>query len=809
MARDGKESTGPTYGHRRGRTAPFVGWTTVAVVALLALAVIGLHHASLTLMSGGRAYVHGEGQWSKGQQQAVYRLDRYAETGERHHLQLARQALDVPLGDRRARLALQGPGYDYAAAREGLLRGRNHPADIPTMIWMLEHFENAPYLATAIGIWESTDDYILELARIADQLERLHAQPPVDRERIAGLRERIAAIDRGLREYATRFSATIGAGLRMLRTVLGAIGAVAFGGAALAGLWLFHWATRRIAASEQKFWAGFAHAPVGVAMISGEGRFTEVNEAICRILGYRRAELVGAPLDALSPPGEHEPTERLLERAQAAGEDGLTLEQRCRRADGEEIQGKLTLTASSDQKDSSRRFIGVLQDVSEEHRLATELSYQANHDALTGQLNRRRIETELRELLERAQADGSRHVLGFVDLDQFKIVNDTCGHSAGDVLLRQVAHVMHDALRTSDVLARLGGDEFAFILRDCDIAAGQQVAEKLRADVAGFTFTWEQRNFPMSCSMGLVALDATVGNAGEALQMADTACYVAKERGRGRVQVYSDTDATTTQTRGQMEWISRLRDAIEHDRLELWAQRIERLDGTPELRYEILVRLRDTDGELYSPGAFLPAAERYDMAAAVDRWVLEHTCAALRAHPAHAEALGACHVNLSGQSLGNAELMATLEEMTARAPVPCTKLCLEITETAAIASLPEARGALERLRAQGCRVALDDFGRGVSSYGYLKSLPVDILKIDGTFVRDIADDELDRTMVRSIAQIGHVMGMAIIAEYVENEDIHEQVRAIGVDYAQGFGVGMPRPLDEFLAQPGTARRLSE
>lgn len=788
----------------RGRAGPFAGWMAITGVALFALVVIGLHHASLTLMSGGRAYVHGESRWSKGQQEAVFRLDRYAETGQPHHLQLAREVLDVPLGDRQARLALQGEAYDYEAAYEGFVRGENDPADIPTMIWMFEYFENAPYLRKAIDIWARADMYIVELADIADRLERLHAEPPVDDAEIDALRERIAEIDRGLRSYETRFSATLSEGLRALRNVLTVTGLLAFGGMALAALWIFRWATRRIAASERKFWASFEHAPVGVAMIADDGRFTEVNDALGRILGQRPPELVGTSLESPALADDREPTEALLERAREAGEDGVTVEQRYVRGDGEVIWGKLTLTASPGDTQPEHRFIGILQDISEERRLSQELSYQASHDALTGQLNRRRFETELHDILAHAHADGSRHVLGFVDLDQFKVVNDTCGHYAGDNLLRQVSRVMQQALRTSDVLARLGGDEFGFILRDCDLESGRGVADELRADVAGFTFAWGDRSYPLSCSIGLVELDASIADASEALQMADTACYVAKEHGRNRVQAHSEADETPQHTRTEMEWVSRLRAAIAEDRLELWAQRIEPLAGEPELRYEILVRLRDADGELHAPGSFLPAAERYNMSAAIDRWVLETLCARLREHPAHAAALSACHVNLSGQSLGDDELMARIEEIAGDTSGPGNRLCLEITETAAVTSLPEAQEALRRLRGRGCQVALDDFGRGLSSYGYLKSLPVDMLKIDGAFVRDLVDDELDRAMVHSIARIGHVMGMAVIAEFVENDTLREHVRAMGIDYAQGFGIGLPRPLDEFLAEPAAA-----
>lgn len=284
------------------------------------------------------------------------------------------------------------------------------------------------------------------------------------------------------------------------------------------------------------------------------------------------------------------------------------------------------------------------------------------------------------------------------------------------------------------------------------------------------------------------------------LQFADADCYVAKEEGRNRVHLHTeDEGARTSEAIGGMEWVSSIRQAIAANRLELWAQCIKALDGSDELRYEILVRLRYAAGELHLPGAFLAPAERFHMAAAIDHWVIEHLWTRLQAHPAHAAILTACHINLSGQSLVDESFTERLDELVAESPVPPEKLCFEITETAAIANLPNAQNFLRKLRARDCCIALDDFGRGLSSYGYLKSLPIDILKIDGQFVRSIVEDELDQTMVQSIAHMAHLMGMRTVAEFVEDEATLERVRAMGVEFAQGYGVDYPQPLDELLA----------
>lgn len=786
-----------------GRIAGIEGWLFGSSMVVLALAAIGITLAALAVLSGGRAYVHGEGRYAKAQQEAVFHLDRYAEKGLHPDLEEARSALEVPLGDYHARRAMQDPELDYDAAYEGLRQGQNAPADIPTMIWLFRYFHDAPYAAEAVETWEVADKRILELVSIADELENRWADPPVDEAAIASIRDRIAAIDRILRSLETRFSQTINNGLYHLRNFIAATLTVAIAILAAITIMVYRWTTRRIRRSERRFWATFEHAPVGVAVISPQGHYLEVNEVWARILGQSRESLHGASINHFTHPDDTGNATDLLARVCAADRDRITVERRYGEDTGHTVWTKLTLAKASGTFEAEGAVIGILEDVSEARKLSEELSWQATHDPLTGQFNRRRFETELERMVEDVRVRDSCHALGFVDLDQFKIINDTCGHQAGDALLNQIADVMRKALRSSDVFARLGGDEFGFILRDCDVDAMKRVAETLRHEVEAFTFVWNGHSFSLSCSIGVVMLDKTVTDANMVLQLADTACYVAKEEGRNRIQLHTEDEGTRTSGAiDGMEWVNAIRQAIAANRLELWAQRIEALDAPDGLRYEILVRLRDADGELHLPAAFLPPAERFHMAVAVDRWVIERLWTRFQSHPAHAASLSACHINISGQSLVDGGFTKRLHEFIADNPVPPGKLCFEVTENAAIANLPSATDFLQQLRARGCCIALDDFGRGLSSYGYLKSLPIDLLKIDGQFVRSMAEDRFDRTMVESIAHMAHLMEIRTIAEFVEDEATLEHVRAMGIDFAQGQGVENPQPLDELLITGG-------
>lgn len=448
----------------------------------------------------------------------------------------------------------------------------------------------------------------------------------------------------------------------------------------------------------------------------------------------------------------------------------------------------------------------VFHDVTEIQGMARRMAFLASHDPLTGLLNRREFETRLQQVLESAHAGQREHALLYLDLDQFKIVNDTCGHIAGDELLKQLANHMQKEIRATDMLARLGGDEFGVILEDCSVDKAQQIADLLRQSVKDFRFLWESRPFEIGVSIGLVPISRDSGGLTEVLSAADSACYVAKDHGRNRIHIYQPGDRALAQRRGEMQWVHRLRQGLENNSFDLYCQAIVPLgeEASPSARfYEILVRVQDED--LVLPAAFIPAAERYHLMPSIDRWVIRTVFSMLEEYQARSGAgePGSARfaINLSGQSLGDEKFLEFVMQQFAQHRISPESICFEITETAAIANLARARDFIARFKHMGCRFALDDFGSGLSSFGYLKSLSVDYLKIAGGFIEDMVDDPVDHAMVDAINQIGHIMGLTTIAESVENPPILNQLRKMGVDYAQGLGIDTPKRLHQVLQLP--------
>jgi diguanylate cyclase (GGDEF)-like protein/PAS domain S-box-containing protein len=456
-------------------------------------------------------------------------------------------------------------------------------------------------------------------------------------------------------------------------------------------------------------------------------------------------------------------------------------------------------------RDRAKKILGVVlvfHDVTEQRRLSNQISYQATHDMLTGLVNRHEFELRVDRAIASAQANSSQHVLCYMDLDQFKVVNDTCGHVAGDQLLRQLASVLGGRVRARDTLARLGGDEFGLLLEHCLLEQGQRVANALREAVDEFRFVWAGRSFRIGVSIGLVSIDRNIGDQAAVLQAADSACYVAKDAGRNRVHTYDQHDAELARRHGEMQWIARIQQALDEELFRLHAQAIVPLCApvTAGIYCELLVRMAENAGTLVMPGSFMPAAERYHLAAHIDRWVVDQAFRWLDDNPRRLARLALCTINLSAQSLSDEQFLNNILSQFDRLQLPSSKICFEITETAAIGNLSDAIHFITRLKARGCRFALDDFGSGLSSFAYLKSLAVDFLKIDGVFVKDVVDDPVDFAMVRSINEIGQLLGKQTIAEHVENPAIIERLRDVGVDYVQGYGVGMPQPLEYLLGE---------
>ncbi len=449
------------------------------------------------------------------------------------------------------------------------------------------------------------------------------------------------------------------------------------------------------------------------------------------------------------------------------------------------------------------QMAGVLHDITERKHAEETLAHQATHDALTGLINRRDFERRLARVLETTNMSQDAHALCYLALDQFKVINDTCGHLAGDELLRQLGNLLSATVRKRDTLARLGGDEFGVLMEHCSLSQARQVANKIRRAVAEFRFAWATQTFRVGVSIGLVPITETSESVVTLLSAADSACYAAKDKGRNRVHVYRLDDTELAHRQGEMQWVGRINQALEDNRFQLWSQPIVSINdetGSDE-HFELLLRLVDEQGQIVPPGAFLPATERYGLSTKLDSWVVSTALRWLSRNPELLARLPMCCINLSGASLANEEFLVFMQEQLEQSGVPAGRICFEITETTAIANLSKAMTLMETLKARGCLFALDDFGSGISSFGYLKNLPVDYLKIDGMFVKDIAEDPIDYAMVKSINEIGQVMGMKTIAEFVENDGIKRMLQAIGVNYAQGYGLGKPEPLIDLITQP--------
>ena len=430
--------------------------------------------------------------------------------------------------------------------------------------------------------------------------------------------------------------------------------------------------------------------------------------------------------------------------------------------------------------------------------LAHKLTYQSKHDLLTGLANRQTLESRLDVILEGIQQKPNEHTLCYLDIDHFHLVNNACGPAAGDELLRQIANLLTQNRRHGDLTARLAGDRFCILLIDCQLDAAHGVVTELLETLQQHHFQWEGQPFSIRASIGVVAINKLSKSIAGIFSQAETACNVAKDSGRNRIHFSSEQDHELTGRLDEMQWAGRIQKALEEKRFRLYYQPIVPLASTDDEgeHYELLVRMQEDDGEIVAPGVFMPAVENYHLSTRLDCWVIETANKWLEEHPAALQQLGLCSINLSGHSLGNQEVLHCIQNTFASSSVPTHKICFEVTETVAIARMNTAVDFIKVLKSDGFRFALDDFGSGLSSFGYLKNLPVDFLKIDGMFVKNMDSDEFDYAIVKSIGEIGRVMGKKIIAEYVENNIILEHLRQLGIDYAQGYVIAKPQPLDE-------------
>ena len=534
----------------------------------------------------------------------------------------------------------------------------------------------------------------------------------------------------------------------------------------------------------------------GVITTDAEGHITFINPVAESLTRWRNEEAIGHRLEDVFPIVDEiskRPIESLSDRCLSKGiVTGLNHITLLINREGMEVAITHSAAPILSEGGHINGVVLVFHDVSEARLMQRKIEYQALHDDLTGLWSRTAFDQRLEEQTKLALQGDGKNVLIYIDLDQFKVVNDTVGHMAGDELLKQVTTLLQKHSRESDILARLGGDEFGLLMIGCDLDHGVSIAEYLCAQLADFPFTWENHHFQIGASFGIVLIDKDLPSTNP-LSLADMACYSAKEQGRNRVHIYQPDDQNMLERRSEMKWVIRLKEALNEDCLVLYSQRIQALSSDPATRdfREVLVRMVDPDSGLVLPGQFIPAAERYGFMHRIDEWVIGHACDWLQ-RPEHANVQ--LFINLSGGSLANRQILALIEDRLQQNSDLGKRICFEITETAAIGNLQQALNYMERLKNHSVSFALDDFGSGLSSLNYLKTLPVDYVKIDGCFVRDLLNDQVDAAMVESICRISKEMGIETIAEYVENRELIDWLTTVGVDYAQGYGIEKPHPI---------------
>jgi len=553
--------------------------------------------------------------------------------------------------------------------------------------------------------------------------------------------------------------------------------------------------------SEERFKSAFNQSAMPMLLISKDDGIFRVNEAMSELTNYSEDELLEMNLLKLVHPGDRTDARKHMSKVIKGKIENFSTEARYRTKLDETKWVSANIVSIKDKQDSFRYAAVQLKDITKEHNLSTKLVHETTHDSLTGLVNRGEFENRLANGLQQIELNKKESALAYLDLDQFKVINDTCGHAAGDELLRQFSVLFSGSLRKDDVIARLGGDEFGVFMEGCNLSEAELVIRKIHKALKAFRFVWEDKAFNVTISSGLVSSADEAIDIVEILKRADAACYAAKDAGRNRLHIFHPQNEELSRRSGEMQWVARITSALEEDRFQLFCQPIASIETVDNHRlyYEVLVRLEEENGDLVPPAAFLSEAERYGLSLRLDKWVIEDTLAWLSAHPDHVERLDLCCINLSGLSLGDAEMLAFIEETFAETKIPPNKICFEITETAAIENLRNATHFIKGLKQLGCLFALDDFGSGLSSFVYLKTLAVDILKIKGSFVREIVTDQVDLAMVHSINEIGKVLGKQTTAEFVENDEILAILKEIGVDRAQGYGISRHLPLKDLVS----------
>jgi diguanylate cyclase (GGDEF)-like protein/PAS domain S-box-containing protein len=790
-----------------------MGPSLVVMVVMLGTAV-----SSILALSSIRAYVARSAVLDNAERDtAVFILDHAASQSPKHK-QMTEASLSIWEGDRTAITELNKPHPDYAVARRGLLQAGSGPADVDIMITLFRAMRWIGVGQDQVELWNQEAQAFAHYLDVWREVQARGAVGPPSQEEMDRWRAVAHTTHEQLLPLERTYAARMNENARALASWLTWFLVISFAALLAAGLW----ATHRVVATTEGILAALRAereraaalrveqeraavllSSIGDGVISTDrhGVVQFLNQAAEQLTGWTLAEARGKQLGdvfQLLDSGDTQaiPVRQAIEHVLSQGEPlRFTAQgaQLIRRDGSTRPIGERAAPVKSPNGEILGMVV-VMRDVTPERRLSDQLRHQALHDPLTGLPNRAQFEQRLESALKQARKRGTMYAVMFVDLDQFKIVNDTCGHHAGDEVICLAGAAIQQQLREGDLVARLGGDEFGVVLKNLSAEETLLIAERIRKGVEEIRFTHEGRAFPVGASIGVAYNDA-LESVTDVLCAADRACYAAKEAGRNQVRLYCSGDRTINYHHGDMQWIARLNDALEQNRLELYAQEIRSLstkDARPS-SYELLLRLRDEDGTIVTPGAFIHAAERFGLMPRIDRWVIERAFREQRRRLFAGLPTPLCMINLSRASINNADIADFISERLSHFDLPPQCVGFELTETTAIGKLSTAVAVMSRLRALGCTVALDDFGSGMSSYGYLRELPVDVLKIDGSFVRDMTRDALAYAMVEAMHKVARAAGLRTVAEWVEDDKTIDALTHLKVDFAQGRAIGLELP----------------
>lgn len=787
---------------------------TLQIAALVAagLLLVGLMLGALMLQTNVQAWLLAHYRWVHAQTTMIDALEIYAVNRDPHFMDRARESMQVPMAARNARIAAERDPVDMKTVRAGLREMGMNEADIDGMAWLYFNMGRWPYLRDSIAIWLKVDPDIDRLAAIGTAMEADNKAGRLTPVRAAAYRKEIAQIRTRIDGYTWDFSNMLVSGLRTLRVVLIASTVLLLGALTLLFGVILSKVVGRIRSSEGWLRASFEQANVGMLQLDAKGAIQHANSAASRLLGLGVDECRHRRLQDFIVDGEQARFIDQLERgiSVGGGVEGDTYML-------ESASGRHQIVRASISEVDADHALGrhgtrfaMIEDVTEAHAMRAELSQRARFDHLTGLLNRGelklRIDCALRDLREGRIADLS---VCLIDLDRFRHINHSAGQRVGDRILQVIAHRLHEAVGDAGEVGRLGSDQFVLVLPGMESGQAMEFAARIAEAISRPDKELSDSTMTPTASIGVVAVDRRHANASEVLADADTACERAKQAGRNRVRLLTRDDVAESGGRNAAECVREIRAAIAHGRLEMHAQRIVPCHpGGRSEQAELLLRMRDSEGVEFMPADFMPVAEMYGLNVDIDRQVLLLATEAIRAHRKAGGPPLLLFVNISASSVGEPEFGLFVRHLLDGEPGLAQMLCLEITETGVMANLAQATAFMDMVRQRGCRMALDDFGTGHSSLAHLRVLPVDIVKLDGSFVRDIDRDATSEVLIRSICQMSHVLGKRTVLEWVERREDAPRMCALGADYMQGFGLHLPEPLADYLASVQSSKGAS-